>query len=46
MDYGLCLKMHIVMMLYSFQPSMDDFWFRQISKMFVSFETDELLKSP
>ncbi|HGO5391812.1 TPA: hypothetical protein ACK2W2_000398 [Klebsiella michiganensis] len=29
--------------LYSFQPSMDDFWFSAESKMFVSFEADEFL---
>lgn len=29
--------------LYSFQPSLDDFWFSAESKMFVSFETDEFL---
>lgn len=29
--------------LYSFQPSMDDFWFSAESKMFVSFEMDEFL---
>lgn len=29
--------------LYSFQPSMDDFWFSAESKMFVSFESDEFI---
>ncbi|WP_434666504.1 hypothetical protein ACMYSO_18050 [Klebsiella sp. B345] len=29
--------------LYSFQPSLDDFWFSAESKMFVSFEMDEFL---